>query len=144
MMLNHGLRRKPSACDGSIASLTTSQTGTSAPKCIITVRMWSCIRWISSVRFSGVGVIGLPLASLNTQAGVCACQTRVWPRTCMLLALANATCASAAAKVKLPALGCSASHFMSFSDVTLLKCLVSRTADSPVRSAARTAAPTGN
>ena len=72
---------------GSTGSLTTSQIGTSFPKCVITAWMWCCMRWISSARFSGVGVIGLPFASLKTHAGVWLCQTSVWPRTCMLLRL---------------------------------------------------------
>jgi hypothetical protein len=48
------------------------------------------------------------------------------------------------ANVNTPSVASVASHFMSFSEVMLLKCLVSSTADSPVRSAARTAEPTGN
>src|SRR3569623_2122638 len=142
MMSNHGLRRYPSAWDGSIGSLTTSQPGTSLPKWVTSAVMWLCIRWISSARLSAVGVIGLPLASLNTQAGTWLCQTSVWPRTCMSLALAKATSASACAKSMLPSVGSVVSHFMSLPEEMLLKCLLSRKYGSACwMSAGMTAAP---
>ena len=81
--------------------------------------------------------------SVKTQAGIWLCQTRVWPRTRMPLAWAKATCASALVKVKLSALGSVASHFMSFSEVRLLKCFFRRSPCTPAMVAPRTAAPTG-
>ena len=105
--------------------------------------MWVVSRFSSNVLLAAVGVIGEPSAAVNTHAGTWLCQTSVWPRTCMPFAFASATWASAVAKVKLPSVGWSELHFMSFSDVRLLKCFVNRNACSPVTSPCQTAAPTG-
>jgi hypothetical protein len=93
---------------------------------------------------AGVGNIVVPVAgSVKTQAGVWLCQASVCPRTNIPLACAKATCWSAFANVKFPCWGSVASHFMSFSEVRLLKCFFKRSPCTPAMVALRTAAPIG-
>src|SRR5262245_22461706 len=83
-----------------------------------------------------------PELFVNTQLGVWRCQTSAWPRTFMLFVCANETIRSAVVYVKLFSVGSSASNFISFSAVTLLKCLV-RTDACVVYELLSTAAPIG-
>ena len=83
-----------------------------------------------------------PELFVNTQVGVCRCQTSAWPRTFMLFVCANDTIRSAVVYVKLFSVGSRASNFISFSAVMLLKCFV-RTAACVVYELESTAAPIG-
>ena len=65
----HGLCRIPSELYSSTTSFTTSQVPILPAYRPINARMWDSSRRSSNALFSGVGVIGLPAASLNTQAG---------------------------------------------------------------------------
>ncbi len=57
---------------------------------------------------------------LWTQPGSWECQTSVWPRSCIPWLAACSAIRSPLPKVKLPWEGWTASHFISFSAVTLL------------------------
>src|SRR5437879_1736258 len=95
--------------------------------------------WLLRIEFSSEAE-KLPFLS---QEGSCEYQARVWPRTPCLWAAACATRRSAAAQLKLPRVGSTASHFIAFSAVTELNSR-SRTVvydESEVSGVSPTAAP---
>ena len=60
--------------------------------------------------------------SSRTQPGSWKCQTSVWPRIFCLASRARSTIASAGPNSNFPRSGSVASHFISFSGVTLENC----------------------